>query len=129
MIFRLVKVYFIAIIASVIFLSCGCKKNSVVQCTTDSSATADLLAILDEKIKIDPKNADLYFQRSKSNLSMKHKTAAERDIKQALSLDSSKSAYYVQYGDVTFSNLNITQAEELFKKATELDSKNIDAYL
>lgn len=84
---------------------------------------------LTEKIKSDPKNPILYFQRAKWNLSMKNTVAAESDINQALKLDSSKSEFYLLKADINFAGLHIHEAEASFDKAVALNPDNIDAHL
>jgi tetratricopeptide (TPR) repeat protein len=129
MINHFLKNIFILSICAAFFFSCGNKKNTAAENKTDSTKVSDPISILTEKIKADTNNASLYYERSKWNLNMKHLGSAEFDIKKALSIDSSKAAYYMQYADVSFANMNVEQTEELIKKAITMQPENIDAYL
>jgi len=127
--YHFLKNIFLFLVATAFLFSCGNKKNTTAENKTDSTRSSDPISILTEKIKTDTNNAELYYERSQWNLSMKHKVAAETDIKKALSIDSSKAAYYMQYADVSFANMDIEQTEKSFKKVLVMQPQNIEAYL
>src|SRR5690349_9569643 len=98
----------IFVYAIVLFLfSCGEKKNENKTPVNNSATPADALT---EKIKSDPSNPSLYFERAKWNLSMKKFSAATLDVNKALSLDSMKSDFYVLLADINFASLKIHDA-------------------
>src|ERR1043165_101908 len=51
------------------------------------------------------------------------------DINKAISIDSSKSDYYVTQANIHFATLNVPKSEESFLKAIEVDKKNIEPHL
>ena len=105
-------------------LSCGEKKNG--EKTAKDANPSDALT---EKIKADPDNPVLYYERARWNLSLKKLSVAENDIRKALSIDSTKAEYYLTLADITFARMNLPGSEGAFKKALALDNNNIEAHL
>jgi tetratricopeptide (TPR) repeat protein len=112
-----------------IALSCNSNKNSDTTTPDNSHAVIPPADELTEKIKADPNNADLYYQRSKWYLTEKKTGLAETDIRKALSIDSTKATYYMHLADVTFSKFDIPHAEEALNKTVALDPTNVNAFL
>ncbi|MCX6276335.1 MAG: hypothetical protein NTV09_14130 [Bacteroidetes bacterium] len=110
----------------ILLSSCGQNKKEDKIATEKVATPADILT---EKIKSEPNNPELYFQRSKWNLSMKKTALAELDIRKAMSLDSTKSDYYLLLADICFAGFRIPDAETAFRKAASLDPSNIEAFL
>ena len=106
--------------------SCGQNKNEDKVATEKVATPADIFT---ERIKSEPDNPELYFQRSKWNLSMKKTALAELDIRKAMSLDSTKSDYYLLLADICYAGFRIPDAETAFRKAASLDPSNIEAFL
>ncbi len=110
-----------------LFSSCG--GNSI-----DNMPREDALKMLDDKIKNDSDNADLYYQRGKllislgkeKNLSQYFKDAIN-DLKHATELDDKKSEYYTALGDAYFSLGNVDESYSALHQALKLDENNFEA--
>jgi len=115
-------------VALFLLVACGEKKqpSGEKQSAEKQLTPADVLT---EKIKGDPNNPSLYYERAKWNLSMKKMAAAEQDIKKVLSIDSSRSEYFLLQADISFAGFHVPEAEAAFNKAVSLDANNIEAYL
>ena len=107
-------------------ISCGGEKKDAKTANEKKPAPADALS---EKIKNDPDNPALYYERSKWNLSMKKTMMAESDIRKAISLDSTVADYYLVLADIKFSGMHIPESENALKKSVALSPDNIEAYL
>jgi tetratricopeptide (TPR) repeat protein len=87
------------------------------------------LQLLNEQIVAQPKNAALYYDRSKLFLEKNDVRQAYEDISKAVALDSTKVDYYLLLADVSFKGLQIQRSIDAFKKAISLDPKNKNAHL
>ena len=106
------------------FVGCGNKSNEVAP--TDPQ---ELLAYLDAKIKQNPDDAELYYQRGKVLFELSELNEAITSLKKAISLDEKEQKYYLLLADVYFRNGNTKESYANLQEALNLDPKNIDAYL
>lgn len=118
--------FLIPAVALLFLFSCGEKKKE----DNDSPEKVQTpLDALTEKIKTDPDNPSLYFQRARWNFSAKKIAASEYDIRKAISLDSLNADYHILLADINFTNFRLQDAEAAFKKAAAIDPDHIEAYL
>lgn len=96
---------------------------------SDTSSIEKKLADLNEKIKANPKNPDLFHERAILALSQKDVNAALEDMTRALSLDSTKASYYITVADVYFAANKTRFTKESLEKAISLEPKNVEAIL
>lgn len=82
-----------------------------------------------DKIRKDPKNPDLYFQRSQAHAADGMFLLAMDDANRALSIDSLNSEYHAFKGEVHYLNKQPEKAVKSFNHALELNSENTDALL
>ncbi len=82
-----------------------------------------------DKIRKDPKNPDLYFQRSQAHAAEGMFLLALDDVKRCLSIDSLNSDYHGFKGEIHYLNKQPENAVESFNRALELNSENTDALL
>lgn len=85
--------------------------------------------LLNQEIKDNPGNAELYFKRSQIFLQKDNVRQSFEDINKAVSLDSSKVDYYLLLADVSFKGLRIQSTIDAFKKAILLDPGRIETHL
>lgn len=120
-------ILFSIITAIAFFTSCGGN-------ATDNMPREDALKMLDDKIKKDSDNADLYYQRGKVLISLgKEKQLSQyfkdaiTDLKHATELDDSRTEYYTALGDAYFSLGNVNESYSALHKALQLDDNNFEA--
>lgn len=106
--------------------SCGDTQTTVV---ADSTMNKDSLSVINEQIRKDPNNIDLYYQRAMYNVGKKDYVAATLDINRVVSLDSSNTKYLMAAADIHFFTNKVQRADQLLKRAVELEPTNIDCLL
>ena len=102
------------------------KKNEEKQVVDPVLAELDAI---NQKIKADTMNANLYEERAEFYYKNKQVNEALKDITKALSIDSSYSKYYVTLSDIYLEMGKLKNTIVALDKAVELDSKNADAWL
>ncbi|MFM2018111.1 MAG: repeat-containing protein YrrB [Bacteroidota bacterium] len=105
--------------------SCG---NSEVAENTDTTPK-DSLSVLNEKIRKDPNNLDLYYQRAMFAVGRKDYPSAMADINRVLAVDSSTTKYLLAGADIHFFAMKVQRADQLLKRAVEVDPKSTDCML
>ena len=121
---------YLAVVAMVILFA-ACHNDSVEQLPRDEA-----LKVLDQKIKHDSKNADLYYQRGtllislgrEEQLSSRFKEAIE-DLIKATTLDDKKIEYFTALADAYYAIGDVGKSYSTLQKALQLDEKNIEANL
>ncbi len=89
----------------------------------------DEFAQLNDDIASHPENAALYYKRSQIFMQKNNIKQAFDDINKAVSIDSTKTDYYLMLADVSFKGLQIQKAIDAFKKAISVDPKSKEAHL
>jgi tetratricopeptide (TPR) repeat protein len=107
------------------FYSCG---NGTTP-NTDSLAGKDSLAIVNELIRKDPGNLDLYLKRSKIYMQKKDYGSSMMDVDRILAIDSNKAEYLVAAADIYFFTGKVTRTKQLLERAVEKNPDNIDCIL
>lgn len=130
------KNYFVLILISAALLACEEstkeKQNSEVELNEAVDQTEDVsnsVQHITDKIRKDPKNPDLYLQRSKAHAADMMLLLALDDVNRALSIDSLNSDYHAFKGEVHYLNKEPDKAVESFNRSLELNSENTDALL
>lgn len=80
-------------------------------------------------IASNPNNANAYWNRGKLEVLNKSYSPALADLARAVTLDSSKSAYYYNLADIEFLTGHTHEARDAFNTSIRLDPKNTDAML
>lgn len=111
-----------------VITSCGNSENQTQETTSNDSIPADIRAI-NEKINSDRNNADLYFQRAKSNFAYKNFETAIGDMKIALKIDSTKPNYYIFLSDLYFTQNKTKDTRDMLRKAISIDASNSEALM
>ncbi len=108
------------------FSSCS---NDGPKNNTDSLVGKDSLVIVNEMIRKDPGNLDLYLKRSKIYMQKKDYGACMMDVDRILAIDSTKAEYLVAAADIYFFTGKVTRTKQLLERAVEVNPENIDCLL
>ncbi len=84
---------------------------------------------LNQRIKDDSKNSDLYHKRAQYFVQQKDFQSALDDMLSALNLDSTKAPYYLTLADIYFAGNKTGTAKIALERAVKLNDKNQDAVL
>ncbi len=123
-------IFIFLVIAGLIGCNNNGKKDDVAK--EQQTVVDPVLAKLDEinqRIKADTLNADLYQERAEFYYKNKQVNEALKDINKALSIDSSYSGYYVTQSDIYLDMGRLKNTIVALDKAVELDPENQDAWL
>lgn len=119
---------FLFLVGSIICLF-SCKNNKDQSSDSEAVSGNATVKLLSEKLKDDPKNASLYFQRGQALKKISEDSLALLDFKKAVSIDSSKSEYFSAIGDLMFEHKDVEGSLKWFQKALQLDPKDKTAHL
>ncbi len=84
---------------------------------------------LNQQIIDNPNSSNTYYQRGRYYQEEGDLTAAVEDINRALRIDPDVAVYNYAKGEILFLNLKVADAEKYLKRAVELDSEFVDAYI
>lgn len=117
--FFVISLLFSLCLASISFTAC--KGNS------EKMERDEKLTILDAKIKKNPNDAELYYQRGQILLELQKVNEAIVDFLHATELDDKKPAYFTALGNAYFMNGDVANSYEALQNALSLDPKNLEA--
>lgn len=123
---RYLRFCFSLIAACALLSSCG---NSTTAVTADSTPKTDSLSVINNLLHKDPNNIDLYYRRAMYYVSAKDYASAMMDINRVLNADSTNTKYIMAGADIYFFSNKIQRADQLLRRAVELEPKNIDCLL
>jgi tetratricopeptide (TPR) repeat protein len=106
--------------------SCG---NGGEKTKTDSVAKTDSLDLINQMIRKDPANLDLYLVRSKLYMEHKDYDASLADMNRILAIDSNKAEYLVAGADINFYMRRVTRTKQLLDRAAHVNPENVDCLL
>jgi tetratricopeptide (TPR) repeat protein len=109
-----------------LFVACGPTETEVVN---DSTPVKDSLALLNDSILLDPNNLDLYHQRALYYMSAQDMNAALADINRVIAIDSNTTKYLLTGADIHFFMNKIQRADQLLKRAADVEPTNVDVLL
>ena len=107
----------------------SCKPSTEKKDNVSDQKVKDDFTILNDEIASHPGNAELYFKRSQLFMQKKNVKQAFEDVSKAVSIDSSKTDYYLMLADASFKGLQIQKSIDAYKKAISLDTKNIESHM
>lgn len=110
-----------------LILAASCGEGGEAQAV--DTTPKDSLSVLNDKIRKDPNNLDLYYQRAMFAVGRKDYNSAMADINRVLAVDSSTTKYLLAGADIHFFSMKVKRADELLKRAVEIDPKNTDCLL
>ena len=109
--------------------SCGSHDKTIHQESMVSDTTKLVLSDINNKIKADPNNADLYDHRARYYMFENQFDLALKDISKAVTLSPNKPSYYLTLSDMYLLMGKPTNSGDALKKALSLDPKNNQAFL
>ncbi|MBT6687092.1 MAG: tetratricopeptide repeat protein [Bacteroidetes bacterium] len=114
------KVFAIFLIAFSILFQISCKQTKI-KSDVPGKAKPDSSSIefISEKIRENPKNADLFFRRALVKISENETSSAIGDFTIAINLDSLKAEYYIKLGECQLSQGKSGLAKEAFDNCLE----------
>lgn len=107
-------------------VACG---ETTTTAVIDTAPARDSLTTINELIRKDPNNLDLYHRRAVYYMEKQDFSSALLDINRVLQLDSSNTKYLMTGADIHFFINKIQRADQLLKRAVELEPDNIDCLL
>ncbi len=120
------NIHFLLLLAIPFLISCG---ETTGETPADSVIAQDTLTVLNDSIRKDPNNLDLYHQRALYYMGKNDFAAAQMDINRVLSLDSSDVKYLMTGADIHFFMNKVQRADQLLKRAVEVEPDNIECML
>lgn len=123
---KLRSLYFLLAFAPALLSSCG---NGGDAPLTDSINSGDSVALINEQIRKDPGNLDLYLQRSKLSMRKKDYASSLADMDRILAIDSSKADYLIAAADINFFTGKVARTLQLLERAVKVNPDNIDCML
>lgn len=115
----------------VLLSSCGSETISSETGTSDSvkSVLPEALLKLNAEIEKEPTNAELYHKRAQYHLQQRNFDAGFEDMRRVMTIDSSKSSYFITLSDLYFVTNQTANSKATLEKCLTLDDKNVDAML
>ncbi len=119
--------------AGLLVVSCNTgtdkKENAQTQDTTIAKLNSPDLKRVNDLLKVNPNDPNLYLQRGKVYLDLKDFEAAIADGNRALGLDSSKDTYYLFLTDAYFYSGKTRQAKEILERCVQKVPASVDGFL
>lgn len=115
-----------------VMMSCDPKAENIEnnQVSDSLKASVDSAWInLNEQIKKDPSNLDLFHQRAKYLYEQGEVNAAIADLRRIIKADSTQSNYYLTLGELLLTKGNGGGTKQALEKSVELEPGNLDARL
>ncbi len=113
------------------FISCRGTDNKTDTKSSGSTSnnTPEELNRLNEQLKSDPNNTDIYHKRAQYYYNAQRYNEGLSDMLRAVNIDSSKAAYFLTLSDLYFVNNQTSKTKAALEKCIQLDEKNIEAML
>ncbi len=128
-----IRVLFPAIffVGGISLASCDGDASKMKTKTVDSTTTKIPLALstLNKQLLADPNNAELYYQRANYYLNDKQINNGLTDILHCVSIDSTKSNYYLTLSELYFASNKTSNSKAALEKSIQLDDHNTEALL
>ncbi len=116
----------VTVAITLIFACCTEREKAV---DFDALSQEEQIALLDAKIRKEPKNDELYYKRAEVFLKADNLSEALQNIQKAIALDKKNPQYYVLQADILFVQGETALAFDALQRAMEADGKYKEAYL
>lgn len=119
------------ILTTLILSSCNTNisKKNIDNKTTDSTLKQTDIDEINEAIKKDPNNLNLFHQRAYTYQKKGDIKSAVKDMERILSIDSTTSAYTISAGEFYFQDEQYDKSKRLYEKALIIEPDNEEANL
>lgn len=104
----------------------GCGGGNQDQAPTEPR---ELLAFLEAKIKQNPKDAELYYERGRVLLQLDEITDAINSLTQAIALKNGEEKYHLLLADAHLRNGQVKESYADLQEVLTINPQNIDAYM
>lgn len=111
-----------------VFLFAACSKEEK-KVDLDKLTPKEQIALLDARIRKEPKNDELYYKRAEVFFRAENTKEAFDNIQKAISLRPREVKYHILKADIMFAQGETKSAFASLQKAIEIDGKCIEAYL
>lgn len=123
-------IYSAYIFSSIYFISCGNKNELKNEPVTETENKADSsFVIINQKIRSDINNPELYIERAKLYAGKQDIPSALADIDRAIKLDSLKPEYYILKADYLLFQKKIAEVKEVLNTSLRLNPNNTETNL
>ncbi|MDR2835649.1 MAG: tetratricopeptide repeat protein [Bacteroidales bacterium] len=116
------------IIIAIIFSLCSCNQNSKTK-TESLNDKKESITAINEKIRKNPKSANLFLQRAELYLQKNNIIEAINDMQIALKLDSLNENYYIKIAEYQMIKGDSEQGKQSLEKCLKINPKNDEAKL
>ncbi len=124
---------FYLVAALFLFLSACTEKNKENEvpavAVVDTTPAAKKLEALNAQIAASPNNAALLHERAEAYIEMKRFQDALVDMNKVMTIDSTKSAYFMTMADLSFAANKTYDAKNNLERAIAIDPENTDAMM
>lgn len=124
----------IVFLISIMILGSFCKNQtsdnegeSILMDTSLTKLVSPELKSINEKLMQDPKNPDLYYQRSRLFFRNGDLAASIKDVSKSILLDSLKADYWIFLADAHFAANQTRQSKEALEKCVQIIPSSTDA--
>jgi tetratricopeptide (TPR) repeat protein len=117
------------LIPSLAFLLFSCGGNGVSSNDNKDTVRMDSLTWLNQKIKSDPTNLPVLFERAKYYLAHTEVDLAQKDLELYMKMDSTNLEVHKNYADIMLSKLDLENGKYHYEYVISRDSNNAAAYL
>lgn len=129
-----IKPFFYALCIVTLTALTACDNNASTNTNalaTDSSASAmpEELKQLNEQLKTNPENSELYHKRALFYMNNKKYSQGLADMLIAVNIDSTNANYYLTLSDLYFIDNQTYKTKAALEKCIALDDKNTEAFL
>lgn len=124
---------YLVIILAILSL-CSCESDTKIQTQTPENGVVieerkDSIAIVNQEIKEDPSNPELYYKKAMIYVRQIQTDEALQELDRAIAADSTNPKYYLMKSDLYFNTKNMAGAKLEAENALKVDNKNTEAYL
>lgn len=116
----------LCLVAAFLFAACSKEEKKV---DFDKLTPKEQIALLDARIRKEPKNDELYYKRAEVFFRAENTKEAFDNIQKAISLRPREVKYHILKADIMFAQGETKSAFASLQKAIEVDGKCIEAYL
>ncbi|MGL4599044.1 MAG: tetratricopeptide repeat protein [Bacteroidia bacterium] len=120
---------FISSLFLILIASCGTEPLVEKPKTDSADTTITTLESINQKLRANPNDLEQYHKRAQYYVSEKKYAEALADMNRILAIDSNKTSWILTAADIYFAAGKAQRAEQLFKRAVEIEPNNTECLL